>query len=101
MHCTYSVMFRAQADISNTGLVFRCTAFFLTGLKHSDYFFPCLFHLHIGLCFLGTQVIFTHVKEVSEVPNKQTLLSVVYILSRSMEKAKPNKDYVLRESTSQ
>lgn len=93
-------MFRAQVDVSNTVLMFLCTSFFPTSLKHSAYFFCCLFHLHIGLCILGTETIFTHVKEVSEVSNKQTLLSVVYILPRSTEKAKPNKDYVLRESIS-
>lgn len=93
-------MFSAQADISNAVLMFLCTSFFLTSLKHSACRFFCLFHLHIGLCILGTETIFTHVKKVSEVSNKQTLLSVVYILSRSTEKAKPNKDYVLKESIS-
>lgn len=93
-------MFRVKIDISNTVLMFLCTSFFLTSLKHSAYFFSCLFHLHIDLCILGTETMFTHVKEVSEVSNKQTLLSIVYILPRSIEKAKPNKDYVLRKSIS-
>lgn len=92
-------MFRAQVDIANTVLMFLRTSFFLTSLKYSAYFFSAYF-ISIGLCILGTETIFTHVKEVSEVPNKQTLLSVVYILPRSTEQAKPNKDYVLRESIS-
>lgn len=94
-------MFRAQVSISNAVIMFLCTSFFLASFKHSAYFFfSCLFHLHILLCILGTETIFTHVKEVSEVSNKQSPLNVVYILPRSTEKAKSNKDYVLRESIS-
>lgn len=60
----------------------------------SAHFLPRVLHLHTALCILGTETILTHVKDVSEVPDKQTLLSVVCMLPRSMEKA--GKDCVLR-----